>query len=125
MNTKMHGRFGYGDDVCCDDVEERSYAASVLKEWIEKNPSEGILAQTWVDKLVVQIEQTQYSELSGPYSVEETIDMNTISNPKQQVSFNVINSLPSIPGELKEDPIEEGTTILDCRSCNDPDDPVH
>lgn len=50
LNTNLHSRFGYGDEVQCDDIEERSYAVSAIEKWIEKYPSEGILAQNWLMK---------------------------------------------------------------------------
>lgn len=50
LNTKLHSRFGFGDDFNCD-VEEVPNAIDHLKKWIEKNPVEGVLAQTWLEKI--------------------------------------------------------------------------
>lgn len=46
----MHGRFGYGGDIRCE-VEEIPTAMIYIQQWIKNNPSEEVLAQTWLDKL--------------------------------------------------------------------------
>lgn len=51
MNNNLHGRFGYGEGVHCDE-KELSTAIDYIQQWIEKNPSEGELGQTWLDKLL-------------------------------------------------------------------------
>lgn len=49
MNNKLHGRFGYGGNFVCE-VKEIPTAMAYIQKWIGKNPSEGVLAQTWLDK---------------------------------------------------------------------------
>lgn len=50
LNNRLHGRFGYGDDVHCDDKEEITILTDYIQQWIGKNPSEGELARTWLNK---------------------------------------------------------------------------
>lgn len=103
LNNRLHGRFGYGDDVHCDDKEEIAILTDYIQQWIGKNPLEALLAQTWLNKLSNLNLETPKGIMIR-LIVDMLVDMQILVPGSEELPKSAIIQTCK---ELEDDPIEE------------------